>query len=128
MGTVYLPLYVGGPKGERLALALVDTGAERTIVSSKLGKEIGLRGKEEELITTASGHDIKMKVARAMFRSDRLKIKGQLGVCLSDIPFQVEPQEGIEIIVGVDFLQKFNLGIKFHGSKALWSHTLGLGD
>ena len=126
MGTVYIPLYVGGPKGERLALALVDTGAERTIVSKKLGKEIGLRGKEEELITTASGHNIKMKVTKARFRSDRLRIKGHLGVCLSDVPFEVEPEEGIEIIVGVDFLQKFNLGIRFHGSRALWSHTLGL--
>ncbi|MCK5561034.1 MAG: retroviral-like aspartic protease family protein, partial [Thermoplasmata archaeon] len=96
-------------------VAFVDTGADETVISKKIADALKLKLYGIYRSYSATDHIIEGNFAKVTLKMDSVKITMEVGV--SDIPFQSDysDEEGIEAILGLDFLQE--TGIKLDFSK-----------
>ena len=114
MGRVYSPVEVSYNGRKEIVVALIDTGADRTVVSKKLADKL-----EAELYGTfrarcASQTVLEGRYADFTIKELRSKKQTSIEVGVSDVPFDTDDinDEGLDVILGVDFIQKVKLTIE----------------
>ena len=111
MGRVYRAIELRNNKKRIDVVGLVDTGADETVISEKIARllKCGYTGEiDTETITLESVRINKTRIS--IF--DRWSMNStRLFVGVTDRFFDVD--EGIEIILGIDFLQKTGLILDF---------------
>lgn len=114
MGRVYRPVEVLVNSRKKIAIALVDTGADETVISEKLAKSLeaelyGLYTAKcaSQTILTGRYSDVTIKELKS-----GKETKIEAGV--SNVPFNTDDidEEGLDVILGVDFIQKVGLKIE----------------
>lgn len=112
MGRVYRPIEIRVNGKSAKVVGIIDSGADETVISRRLAKQLNakLQGKFEALSITK--HKLIGKYAIigiTELRSGKSVKNYPVGV--SDKAF--DDDEGIEIIIGVDFLQDTNYALIF---------------
>lgn len=111
MGRVYRQVEVESDDGKETAMAIVDTGADETVISEKFASRLkallyGIHTAKcaSQIVLTGKRADVKLKELKS-------GKEAQIEVGVSGIPFHTDDidEDGIDIILGVDFIQKTNL-------------------
>ena len=113
MGRMYRPIFVQGADNERLTVAFVDSGADETVISKKLAQEIGVETYGVYKSYSASGDVIEGVFALITIKDGNQEMEIEVGV--SDTPFNSDysDEEGVELILGLDFLQEAKVSLDF---------------
>ncbi|MBL7169714.1 MAG: aspartyl protease family protein [Candidatus Aenigmarchaeota archaeon] len=114
MGRIYTPVEISFNRNKRITVGLIDTGADETVVSEKLANELGSKFYGTYKAVCASGFTLTGKYADLHVKELRSGKSITLKVGVSDIPFDTDDinDEGLNIILGVDFIQKTGFEIK----------------
>jgi len=113
MGRVYRQVEVESNSAKKTAIAIVDIGADETVISEKFATQLkamlyGIYTAKcaSQTILTGKRTDISIKEIKT-------NKQAQIEVGVSDIPFDTDDidEEGIDMILGVDFIQKVNLSL-----------------
>ena len=115
MGRTYRPVEISVGNGKAVSVALVDTGADESVISADIARKIhaALMGKYQA--RCASDFIIEGRYSNVRIKDLKEGFETNLVVGVSNTPFQTDDvnEEGVEIILGVDFLQETNMGLKF---------------
>ncbi len=114
MGRVYRPVEIAANGKKEIAIALLDTGADETVISERLAKELGSELYGSYKARCASQTILTGKYADIVIKELRSLKSAKLEVGVSDIPFDTDDidDEGIDVILGIDFIQETDLVIK----------------
>jgi len=114
MGRIYNPVEVSYNGRKEITVALVDTGADRTVVSKKLADRLGTELYGTFLASCASQTVLEGKYGDFTIKDIRSSKQTPMEVGVSDIPFDTDDidDEGVDVILGVDFIQKTGLKIE----------------
>ncbi len=114
MGRIYSPVEVLYNGRKEITVALVDTGADRTVVSKKLADRLGAELYGTFLASCASQTVLKGKYADFTIKDIRSSKQTVIDTGVSDVPFDTDDidDEGLDVILGVDFIQKTKLRIE----------------
>ena len=113
MGLQYRPIEISVGDVTRFSVGLIDTGADETIISNKLAKELKCRLRGNFTAKSASRGVVQGKYAQLGTINEKWSGKSvtKYRVGVTDDPFADD--EGIDIIIGVDFLQDTEYNLKF---------------
>ena len=111
MGRIYKPVKIKGKKCEKIVVGFVDTGADRTILSNKIAKKMKLKLYGKFLAISATNHEILGKYTDIELITEDNGRKAIIPVGVTDEPF--DDDEGIEVILGIDFLQESETVLRF---------------
>ena len=111
MGRVYRQVEVRSNNAKKTAIAIVDTGADETVISEKFATQLKAMLYGIYTAKCASQTILTGKRADISIKEIKTNKQAQIEVGVSDIPFDTDDidEEGIDIILGVDFIQKANL-------------------
>ena len=113
MGRIYRALEIINNGKIAEVVALVDTGSDRTILSERVANLVGLSGDIKDRIQVANGEIIEARLGEARVVSHRDGIDAKMDMDITNVPFDVDYEEGIDMIIGVDFLQEHNIKLIF---------------
>ena len=113
MGRIYRPIIVLANGHKKLTVAFIDSGADETVISKTIANELKLKLYGIYRSYSATDHVIEGNFAEVTLKDDNVKVTMEVGV--SDIPFKSDysDEEGVEIILGVDFLQEAKIKLDF---------------
>ena len=113
MGRIYVPVEVSFNGMKKTTVALVDTGADETVISEKLANELQANLYGTYQATCASGFLLKGKYSLLSIKELKEGKEAKIEVGVSDIPFDTDEinEEGLGIILGVDFTQEANMKV-----------------
>lgn len=111
MGRIYRAVSISYDSKKEIAIALVDTGADETVISEKLARKLNAKLYGTFLARCASQTILKGKFANISVKELKSGKESMLKVGVSDIPFDTDDinEDGVDIILGVDFIQKVGL-------------------
>ena len=114
MGRIYRPVEVSYNGGREIAVAIVDTGADETVVSQKLADKLKAELYGTFYAVCASQVILEGRYVDLSIKEMMSKKQTTLPVGVSDVPFDTDDidEEGIDVILGVDFIQKTRLKIE----------------
>ena len=114
MGRIYRPVEVSYDGRSRITVALVDTGADETVVSEKVARELGIGLYGTFMAKCASQTILTAKYGDLSIKEMENGKKAAISAGVSDIPFDTDDidEEGLGVILGVDFTQKTGLKIE----------------
>ena len=131
MGKMYKALQVRNDRKVREVVAFVDSGCDKTIISDRIGRLLEIEQFGAEEIKVANAEIIVAGLGHVTVISINDDIKAEMEVGISDIPFKADlneslhdssgmtgsdpsyPDENIDMIIGVDFLQEHNIKLIF---------------
>ena len=113
MGRIYRALEIINNGKIAEVVALVDTGSDRTILSERVANLVGLSGDIKDRIQVANGEIIEARLGEARVVSYRDGIDVKMDMDITNVPFDIDYEEGIDMIIGVDFLQEHNIKLIF---------------
>ena len=113
MGRVYHGFQLRSDGRKVVVASFVDTGSDRTLISGRVARRLGLRTAGKEWMVTAAGHKLLARAGKVRVVSELDGIDSQFNVLISDIPFKADPDENIDMIVGLDFLQTHKVRLGF---------------
>ncbi len=114
LGRVYRPVRVGNGSKESNTVAFIDTGADESVMSERLANMLNLKLKGRFRAISASGHIIEGKYTEVSVEDISKGYKTKLKMGVTDSLFEDEvDEEGVEVIIGIDFLQYTNYRIEF---------------
>ena len=113
MGRMYRAVVVSANGRSEMTVAFIDTGADETIISNSIAKKLRLKLYGEYKALSASRHKIIGRLAYVKISDSAISDKIVVGV--TDEPFGTEyvDEEGVEVILGIDFLQRNNVKLDF---------------
>ncbi len=116
MGLIFRPIRLSSLDENKSAttVALVDTGCDETVISERMAREIDADQYGVFKSFSASQHEMNGKYADIAVHDLADKLGGPMTVGVCGEPF--EPDEGIEVIIGVDFLQENEVRLDFRKS------------
>ena len=88
-------------------------GCDKTIISDRIGRLLEIERFGTERIEVANAEIIGVGLGHVTIISINDNIETEMEVGISDIPFKADPDENIDMIVGVDFLQEHNIKLIF---------------
>ena len=113
MGRMYRPVELSFKDNKIVSVSIVDTGADETVISERLAQKI-----KAELYGTfraicASDTVLEGKYADIEIMDIWSNKKANMVVGVSDVPFDTDDidDEGVDVILGTDFIQKTELEI-----------------
>ena len=111
MGRMYTAVEVSVNNKKKITVGLIDTGADETIVSEKLAVELSASLYGEYKAVCASGFKIKGKYSNFSIKEFSSGKTISLKAGVSDVPFDTDDinDEGLNIILGIDFIQETGL-------------------
>ena len=113
MGLIFRPVRLSSMNGKRTAntVALVDTGCDETVISNRIATEITAETYGVFRTHSASQHEMEGKYADILVQDLSDELGGPMTVGVCNDPF--ESDEGIECIIGIDFLQQNGVRLDF---------------
>ena len=115
MGLQYRPIRIAANGKNITTVGIIDTGADETVISPYLAELLQCKLWGEFSALSATGHEIIGQYTTLSIISDEWHnisiIDYQVGVVKE--PFREEGDEGVHIILGVDFLQDTEYELKF---------------
>lgn len=93
---------------------MVDTGADETVLSQRLANEVGVSLYGHYTARCASQYTLEGKYADIII-TDLVTGKSiTITVGVSDVPFHTDDidDEGLDVILGIDFIQEINLEVR----------------
>ena len=113
MGRMYRPVEVYFQNKKAVSVAIVDTGADETVISQRLAEKIGAELYGTFRAVCASDTVLEGKYADIEIIDLWSEKKALMVVGVSDIPFDTDDidDEGVDIILGTDYIQKTALEI-----------------
>ncbi len=113
MGRIYKPVTVAANGRKELTIAFIDSGADETVVSNRIANILKLKLYGTYRSYSATDHIIEGEFAKVSFKLDSMEVRMEVGV--SDIPFHSDylDEEGINVILGLDFLQESGIKLDF---------------
>ena len=114
MGRKYTRLALrSGNKNLKNVLAFIDTGADLTIISTKVAKKLKIKSSNIERKWTASDGDEKQSPITELdlMSDDDEGIIHLDEVLIEDLP--IDKDSGEEVILGLDYLQKTKKVLRF---------------
>ena len=113
MGRVYRIVEVSSNGKKESAIAIVDTGADETVISKRLANKLNAKLHGTFLAKCASQTILEGKYANIKVKELKSGKEAQLEAGVSDVPFDTDDisEEGLDVIVGVDFIQEVRLEI-----------------
>ncbi len=114
MGRMYRPVEIYFNDNKAVSVAIVDTGADETVVSERIAKKINAELFGTFQAICASDTVLEGKNADVEILDLLSGKKAKLVVGVSDIPFNTDDidDEGVDVILGTDYIQKTELEIK----------------
>ena len=113
MGRIYKALILKNNGKQAEVVAFVDTGSDRTIISQRIADWLGVESFESADIFVADGGRISTGIGEVVVESHLDKIKCRIPVNITDIQFDADFEENIDMIIGVDFLQENGVKLDF---------------
>ena len=117
MGRMYRSLILKNNKTDANVVAFVDTGSDKCIISDRIAKYLKLKRLGEEKLEVANQCVLDTEISYVRVLSAIDKIDDVIDVNITDAPFKDDPEENINMIIGVDFLQQNNIKLVFGKSK-----------
>jgi hypothetical protein len=114
MGRIYKGMTLENGDRTMEVVAFVDTGCDQTIISQRAARFLNITVGDEEIIVVANGSQIRAGTGTVMIGSRVDTIHSSMKVNITDLPFQIDPDENIDMIIGLDFLQMHNITLKLH--------------
>ena len=114
MGRIYKGVTLENGDRTLEVVAFVDNGSDQTIISGRAARFLNITIEDEEIIVVANGSQIKTLTGMVMVRSSVDRIHSRIKVNITDLPFQIDPDENIDMVVGLDFLQMHNITLKLN--------------
>ena len=115
MGRIYRPVEVEYGNRKATTVAIIDTGADETVISERLAGKVNsdLYGVFKAIC--ASDTILEGKYADVTIRELWSGVEIIMTVGVSDKPFSTDDidDEGVEAILGVDFLQETEMPLDF---------------
>ena len=113
MGRMYRPVELIVMDNKIVSVSIVDTGADETVISERLAKKINVELYGTFRAICASDTVLEGKYADIEIKDIWSNKKANLVVGVSDVPFNTDDidDEGIDVILGTDFIQKTKLEI-----------------
>ncbi len=113
MGRIYKPVVVSSARKEMMTVAFVDTGADESVMSERLAINIEAEQYGIYRAYSASNNLIEGRLTTIVLKSDKISLEMEVGV--TDAPFKSEylDEEGVDLILGVDFLQDIKANLHF---------------
>lgn len=114
MGRIYKIVDVALDGKTESAIAIVDTGADETVISEKLAKRLNAKLYGTFLAYCASQTILRGKVADVKVKELKSGKEVTIRVGVSDVPFDTDDisEEGLDVILGIDFIQKTDLKLQ----------------
>ena len=111
MGRIYKPVEVSFEDRKITTVGLVDTGADESVMSERLAKKISAELYGRYKAFCASQYVIRGRYTDVTIKDLKSGKYATLKVGVSDIPFDTDDinDEGLEIILCIDFIQSVNL-------------------
>ena len=116
MGRVYRPIELCNGKTCIDIVGLIDTGADETVISEAIANRLNCKLEGEFEANTITLESVILKTTNIQIHDRWAKAKTKLLVGVTDRFFDVD--EGIDIVIGVDFLQKTEGLIDFRKTPA----------
>ncbi len=113
MGRMYRPVELYFQNNKIISVSIIDTGADETVISERLAKKINAELYGTFRAMCASDTVLEGKYADVEIKDIWSNKKAFLVVGVSDIPFNTDDidDEGVDVILGTDFIQKTGLAI-----------------
>ncbi len=111
MGRLYRPVELSNGRNCVDIVGLIDTGADETVISEMIAKKLGCSFEGELKATTITLEQVVIETTRIKIHDRWDKSKKRMLVGVTDRFFDTD--EGIDILLGVDFLQKTGSVIDF---------------
>jgi predicted aspartyl protease len=113
MGRIYKPVEISFNGKHKVTVGLVDTGADESVISEKLANKIQAELYRTYKATCASQFTLTGKYALITIRDLENGKQAEIEVGVSNIPFDTDEinDEGLDAILGVDFIQETSLEI-----------------
>lgn len=114
MGRIYRPVEIVVNNKKEIAVALIDTGADETVVSEKLAKRLNAELYGLYTARCASQTVLSGRYADITIKELKSGKQTTIEAGVSNVPFDTDDidEEGIDIILGVNFIQKVRLKIE----------------
>ena len=115
MGRIYRPVELSAGRKRVNTVAIVDSGADETAISERVARMLGAELYGEFNAASACDTVITGKHADIRIKEKWSGIHSRLTVGVTDVPFRSEDmdEEGVEVLLGVDFLQATKATITF---------------
>ncbi|PXF61682.1 MAG: hypothetical protein C4B59_02155 [Candidatus Methanogaster sp.] len=115
MGKIYRPVEVGYGNRKTTTVAIIDTGADETVISERLAVKVNSDLYGVFKVICASDTILEGKYADVTIRELWSGVEIVMAVGVSDKPFGTDDidDEGVEAILGVDFLQETEMSLDF---------------
>ena len=113
MGRIYRPVLVSGNGKQEMTIAFVDSGSDETIISERLANELGIELFGKYYFLTASGEHITGRLGKVRIKDEQIDHELLVGVTDAIFRSEYSDDHGIEVIIGIDFLQDNNLKLDF---------------
>lgn len=113
MGRIYRGFELYNEKNKIIVVAFVDSGSDNTILSKRAAKKLKIRPMEKEELEVANRGTIMTDVGTVRIVSEEDKIDDVIRVNITDVPFEMDSDENIDMIIGLDFMQKHNIRLSF---------------
>ena len=113
MGRVYRGFELKSDGRKVVVASFVDTGSDRTLISQRVARRLGLRPAGKEWVVAAGGHRILARAGKVRVVSELDGIDDEFNILISDAPFKADPDENIDMLIGLDFLQTHKVKLAF---------------
>ena len=114
---ILVKAHVWGPRGKVPASLALDTGSAHTVIAAGLIDDLGYSPRQGEAITT-----VRTAVGKEQGYVLRVSRLWTLGFAVSDFPihvFDLPDGFGIDGLVGLSFLRRFNVEIRLTEGRLL---------
>ena len=113
MGRMYRPVEVGNGHARSVFVAILDTGADETVLSQRAASAVGVELYGAFSALCASQTRIEGRYADITIKDLWSGKETALAAGVSDVPFNTDDidEEGLDVILGVDFVQEVKLTI-----------------
>lgn len=111
MGRMYRPVEVRAEGGTISTVAILDTGADETVISQRVATAVGAELSGTFSALCASQTVIEGSYAVVHLRELWSGKEARVEVGVTDVPFDTDDidEEGVNVILGVDFIQETGL-------------------
>ena len=113
MGRIYKGFGLCNNGKKLIVVGFVDSGSDNTILSKRVADKLKIKMKGKEELEVANKETILTDVGEVRIISEQDKIDDVIKVNVTDLPFEMDSDENIDMIVGLDFMQKHNVRLAF---------------